>query len=285
MAARSTGETLQFDDFELDVSNGELRKRGMPVAIQPQPFKLLVLLATRSGHATSREEIHWQLWGRETFVDFKCGLNFCIRQIRKALGEDARNPRYIETLHRRGYRFIAPLNKVDSRTTAGVCAPIASAAPANREPRPTVLAILPFSDLGSCPWGKCLADGITELLTTYLSTDRSLRVVSRTTSERYKHSAKLLPQIGKELRADRILEGAVLHSGGKVRITARLINTSTDQNEWAGCYEAEMRNWLDLQVDIAWAVIRDTRSRHWQMAVESRKQQSTKPCALNRSLQ
>jgi TolB-like protein len=103
-----------------------------------------------------------------------------------------------------------------------------------------------------------LTDGITELLITYLSLDPSLRVVSRTTSMRYKDTDKSLPSIGRELGVDWVLEGAVLHSGARVRIAARLIDTSTDQNQWAACYEAEMRDRLALQNHVACRVCRDT---------------------------
>ena len=101
---------LCFDRFKLDVASGELCMGGTRIVLQPQPFKVLALLAECSGRAITRDEIRRQLWSSETFVDFEGGLNFCIRQIRKALGEDARRPRYIETLPRRGYRFIGHLD-------------------------------------------------------------------------------------------------------------------------------------------------------------------------------
>jgi len=104
----------------------------------------------------------------------------------------------------------------------------------------------------------CLANGITELLTTYLSTNRSLRVSSRTTAMRYKRTDKSIPRIAKELGVDRVLEGAVAHSGKRVRITARLVDPSTDHNEWVGCYEAEIQDLLEVQDQVAWAVTRDT---------------------------
>ena len=98
---------LRFGAFELDAKNGDLRREGAPVKLPPQPFKVLVLLATRPGQLVTREEIQHQVWSGETFVDFELGLNYCLNQIRTALGDHARTPRYIETVPRRGYRFIA----------------------------------------------------------------------------------------------------------------------------------------------------------------------------------
>jgi TolB-like protein len=248
---------LCFDRFTLDIASGELCTGGIRVVLQPQPFKVLALLAGCSGRAITRDEIRRQLWSSETFVDFEGGLNFCIRQIRKALGEDARRPRYIETLHRRGYRFLAPVTRIDAKESHAGNARTLSPRP-TYESRPITLAVLPFSDL-SCSFHRdFLADGITELLITYLSTDRSLRVVSRTTSMRYKGTDKSLPRIGRELGVEWVVEGAVLQSGRRVRIAARLIDTSTDQNQWAECYEAEMQDRLALQDRVACMVCRDT---------------------------
>ncbi|MEE8606842.1 MAG: winged helix-turn-helix domain-containing protein, partial [Nitrospiraceae bacterium] len=98
--------------FELDLSSGELREDGVRVKLPPQPFKVLALLASRPGELVTRKEIQQQIWGSETFVDFEEGLNFCIKQIRTALGDDAETPRYIETLPRHGYRFIAPVEEL-----------------------------------------------------------------------------------------------------------------------------------------------------------------------------
>lgn len=242
------GEILRFDSFELDVRSGELRGGGRRVSLQPQPFKLLALLATRSGQALSREEIRLELWGNETFVDFEGGLNFCVRQIRRALDEDARSPRYIETLNRRGYRFLAPVKRGRAETS-GVSLP---------QGRPTTVAVLPLSEFNCPAQTRSLGEGLAELLITYLSTAGLVRVVSRTSTLKYRHSDKSLRKIGQELGADHVLEGAILHAGPRVRITIRLIDASTDRNEWAGCYEAEMQDSLKFQDQIAWSIIRDT---------------------------
>jgi TolB-like protein/DNA-binding winged helix-turn-helix (wHTH) protein len=104
---------LRFGVFELDTGTAELRKAGTLLRLPPQPLKVLALLATRSGQLVTREEIQKQIWGSETFVDFEQGLNFAVSRIRTVLGDDAENPRYIETLPRRGYRFIASVERMD----------------------------------------------------------------------------------------------------------------------------------------------------------------------------
>ena len=104
-----SGKILRFGMFELDPETQQLRRAGLLVRIQPQPFKVLFVLASRPGAMVTRDELREALWGNETFVDFEPGLNYCIRQIRTVLGDDAQTPRYIETIPRRGYRFIFPV--------------------------------------------------------------------------------------------------------------------------------------------------------------------------------
>jgi DNA-binding winged helix-turn-helix (wHTH) protein len=110
MEPRTASGTFRFGEFELDVDAGELRRNGRRLKLQPQPFRLLVLLARRSGSLVSREEIRGELWPDGTFVDFDQAVNFAIKQIRDILRDAAERPLYIETVPRRGYRFIAPID-------------------------------------------------------------------------------------------------------------------------------------------------------------------------------
>ena len=102
---------VRFGSFELDEEAGQLRRDGTPVRLPPQPFRLLVLLVSRAGDLVTREEIRQQLWGTDTYVDFDQGVNFCIKQVRTVLHDDADRPLYVETVPRRGYRFIAPIER------------------------------------------------------------------------------------------------------------------------------------------------------------------------------
>ena len=122
---------IHFGAFELDAAKGELRKAGVLLKIHPQPFRVLLLLAEHPGQIVTREEIQRSLWGDNTFVDFERGINFSINQIRVTLGDDAEKPRYVETLPRRGYRFIAPITTVPSPGTVEV----ASQGPASQGSR------------------------------------------------------------------------------------------------------------------------------------------------------
>jgi len=101
--------SILFGDFEIDIRAGELRKSGQVVSLPPQPFKVLALLVRRSGEPVTREEIRLEIWGDQTVVDFERGLNFAINRIRNAPGDDADSPAYIQTLPRRGYRFVCPV--------------------------------------------------------------------------------------------------------------------------------------------------------------------------------
>src|ERR1041385_7690646 len=126
---------LRFASFELDTASGELRQRGEPVKLPPQPFKVLELLVRRGGEVVTRSEIRAHVWCDDTVVDFEQGLNFCIRRIREVLGDTADAPRFIETLPRRGYRFVMPVMEAKSA----------------RPERVTRLIVLPFRTLRPDP--------------------------------------------------------------------------------------------------------------------------------------
>jgi DNA-binding winged helix-turn-helix (wHTH) protein len=109
MDATPGSGALKFGDFELNLDAEELRRNGTRIKLQPQPFKVLVLLASNAGRQVTRDEIRRHLWGDDTFVDFDQGMNFCVKQIREALKDNAEQPIYIETVPRRGYRFRVPV--------------------------------------------------------------------------------------------------------------------------------------------------------------------------------
>jgi DNA-binding winged helix-turn-helix (wHTH) protein len=128
MEAQPDPRILRFGTFELDAEGEELRKSGRLVRLPPQPFKLLLLLASRPGRVVTREEIRRELWADDTFVDFDQGVNFAVKQIREALSDAADSPVYVQTIPRKGYRFIAPVEPVS----------LAPAAPAPRTARTDV---------------------------------------------------------------------------------------------------------------------------------------------------
>jgi TolB-like protein/DNA-binding winged helix-turn-helix (wHTH) protein/Tfp pilus assembly protein PilF len=269
---------LRFGAFELDLRARELRKRGIRVRLQEQPFQVLAMLATRPGEVVSRDELRNKLWPADTFVDFDHGLNKAVNKIRGALADSAETPRFVETVARRGYRFLAPVTGLD--VPVGPIAEGPSSRPRvpslvwqistitlallagvlvvrNLRPRPPVLpqinsvAVLPLESLSADASQDYFADGMTDELITDLGQIAALRVISRTSVMSYKRTRKPLPQIGRELGVDAVVEGTVLRSGDQVRITAQLIRVATDQHLWAQSYIGNMRDALGLQTKVA----------------------------------
>ncbi len=275
---------LRFGAFELDHASGELRRSGVLVKLQSQHLELLALLASRAGQVVSREEIRKALWDSHTFVDFDRSINLGVNQIRSALGDDPQSPRYIETLPRKGYRFVAEVTGTGGqRATAvlglgppkfpeaarsrrrwllGTSAAMALAGIAatihvsrHRDPKPVEsLAVLPLENLSHDPEQDYFADGMTDELITDLAKISALRVISRTSVMQYKGTKKPAPQIARELNVDAILEGTVTRDQGRVRITAQLIRAEPEKHLWAETYEAGLSGVLTLQDAVAKAV-------------------------------
>src|SRR5438876_441903 len=239
-AARLRDRAIQFGIFEVDLRSGELRKRGVKVKLQEQPLQILGILLEKPGEVVTREELRQRIWPADTFVDFDHGLNNAIRRLREALGDSAETPRYIETLSRRGYRFISNFGAA----TSGACPPRS-------------LAVLPLENLSRDPEQEYFAEGLTEALITTLAKIGELRVVSRTSAMQYKGVHKPLREIARELEVDFVVEGTVLRVGRRVRITAQLIDASRETHLWAESYERDLRDVFALQSEVAQAIARE----------------------------
>jgi len=231
MDSASNG-AVRFGPFELDTRAGRLRKGKAELHLQPQPFKLLSLLVGRAGQLVTREEIQHQLWDKDTFVDFEQGLNVCIRQIRTALNDTPASPRFVETVHRRGYRFIAAATKV------------AHSALVNS------LAVLPFENSSGDPDLEYLCQGIAESLINTLSELRELRVIPRQTSFRFKSSADLAKMAG-QLNVRAAVSGRVVLLGESINIQAELVDLETHSQLWGGQFSRKLSNVLELQEEIS----------------------------------
>ncbi|MBZ5651261.1 MAG: winged helix-turn-helix domain-containing protein [Acidobacteriia bacterium] len=301
---------VQFGTYEISLRSGELRKAGVRIRVQQQPLRLLEILLERPGEVVTREELRSLIWPNESFGDFDQAVNVAIAKLRAALGDSADNPRYIETLPRRGYRFIAgvavvnrPTNKLEPLPEVGSSEAeepaqievTAEAGPKHllwkygwktlgaaialvllvliawiffwrsRLPAKTLssspirsLAVLPLENLSSDSQDY-FADGMTDELITDLAQISALRVISRTSVMSYKGVRKPLPQIARELNVDAVVEGTVLRSNKKVRITAQLIRAPADKHLWAESYEGDLRDTLALQKRVARAIAEEIR--------------------------
>lgn len=235
---------VRFGAFEADVSSGELRKHGLKIKLPDQSFQVLVMLLERPRQVLTREELRKKLWPADTFVDFDHGLNNAMNRLREALGDSAEAPRFIETLPRRGYRFIAPVE------TAG---------PATSAPRVESIAVLPLENLSGELSQDYFADGMTDALITSLAQIASLRVISRTSAMRFKGTHRSLPEIAQELRVDAVVEGTVVRSENRVRVDVQLILAATDTHLWAASYERDLREIIALQSELACAIAGEIR--------------------------
>jgi len=235
--------TIRFGVFEVDSRAGELRKQGAKVKLQKQPFQILQVLLQSPGEIVTREDLQQRIWPSDTFVDFDHGLYNAIRRLREALGDSAETPHYVETLARRGYRFIG---RAESASIA-IPSPIRS------------LAVLPLENLSHDPEQEYFSEGLTEALITTLAKIGELRVVSRTTAMQYKGVRRPLREIARELDVDAIVEGTVLRAGDCVRITAQLIDAPRETHLWAESYDRGLRDVLALQAEVAQAIAREIR--------------------------
>ncbi len=272
---------LRFGEFDLTADGCELLRRDregrlQPVKLQPQPARVLLYLAERSGSLVTRGELQRFLWGENHFVDHDQGLNYCIRTIRKALGDDASSPRFLETVPRRGYRFRSPvavteraqrLESLSEQDVRGAATRTVAQGTRGRDRRTAIilvaigalslalhwalsaglllpqrqpkLAVLPFEDLSAAQLGSTLSDTLTDELTSHLArsyADR-LGVIARASAFAYAGRGLTAAQLGSELDVDYLLTGGLTISDDGARITVQLIRVRDETNLWAEIYD------------------------------------------------
>ncbi len=273
---------MQFGPFEVDLAAGELRKRGLKLRLQAQPFGVLACLLERPGEIVTREALQQKLWPDDVFVDFDQGLNKAINKLREALGDSAETPRFIETLPRRGYRFIAPVTALDVDPAAGAVetAPDAKLAEAprissritmilvgglllaviaagvwfvglKRTPTLDSLAVLPLTNESKDAEIEYLGDGITESITNKLSQLPNLRVMARSTVFHYKGKDLDSRAIGRELGVKAVLTGRVTQHGDSLIINTELTNVADGTELWGEQYTRKFADVLLIQDEIA----------------------------------
>jgi TolB-like protein/DNA-binding winged helix-turn-helix (wHTH) protein/Tfp pilus assembly protein PilF len=312
---------VRFGLFEVDLEACELRKQGLRIKLQDQSLHILRVLLEHSGEIVTREQLRNRLWQPDTFVDFDHSLNTAMMRLREVIGDSSDNPRFIETIPRKGYRFIAPvhhltpenkepskpaaiapsdtpatirgsgnLNDGSPREDTSVFTPSILAKPTRQislfsalcgglilllavaaaaifvfrgrlglmtapSKRITSLVVLPMENLSGDKGQEYFADGMTDELIASLARISSIRVLSRTTAMEYKGTHESLGKIAHDLGVDAVVEGTVLRSGDRVRITAELVQVSTDRHLWADTYESPLGDILALQNRVAAAIV------------------------------
>lgn len=285
---------IRFGPFLLDPHSGELTKFGRKLRLQEQPFQILVLLLDRPGEVVSREELRQKLWPADTFVDFDHGLNNAVKRLREALSDSSDKPRYVETVPRKGYRFVAQVIGAEASGAASqaVTAPVAQlrrppssgrkalavgialalasttvfAGLALRPPTALAegihaIAVLPLQNLSGDPAQAYFADGMTDELTTQLAQISALRVVSRNSTTPYRNGAAPIAEIARALQVDAVVEGSVERQGDHVRVTAQLIEAPEDRHLWAGSYDRKLGDALTLQSEVAGEIANQVAAR------------------------
>jgi TolB-like protein/DNA-binding winged helix-turn-helix (wHTH) protein/Tfp pilus assembly protein PilF len=292
----SAPRIVRFGIYEVDLAAGEVRKAGMRQKLAGQPFQVLQALLERPGEIVTRDELRERMWPGNTFVDYELALKKAVNRVREVLGDSAESPHFVETIPRRGYRFIGSLMPVSaaavlaepSTRIVGQPSPALVAAGVRsswavkklaagigviaigalavwfnadklrarifartRSPEISSIAVLPLTNLSNDPEQEYFSDGMTDELITDLAKIGKLRVISHTSVERYKQTKQALPEIARELGVDAIVEGRVMRSGERVRITAQLIDARTDQHLWAESYERDVHDVLRLQEEVA----------------------------------
>lgn len=282
-------ELIRFGDFEVDVRAGELRRSGgSRIKLQQQPFRVLVLLLEHAGEVVTREELRQAIWPAGTYVEFNLGLDTAIYRLRTALGDSAETPRFLETLPRRGYRFIAPVD----RTVPSPALPALPAPPATPQPRPLArqvlyiigilalvmggygllswhgspaglstasghsIAVLPFVNLSGDKNDEYFSDGIAEELSTALHKVPQLRVVGRASALAIRARNLSDREVGATLSADVLLEGTVRRSRDRVRVTVQLVNAASGYQIWSNEYERHVNDVFGAEDEISRAVVR-----------------------------
>jgi TolB-like protein/DNA-binding winged helix-turn-helix (wHTH) protein len=273
-------DIVRFGIFQLDRTARELHKAGVKVKLQDQPFRVLALLVDRAGQVVTREEFRQKVWPTDVYVGFDQGLNNAIKKVRDALGDSADSPRFIETVDRHGYRFVAPVSAGPGRpseprfhfglrtlrntaviglTTVSLIAALAywawhgSGMHARPSHEKAILAVLPFDNLSRDPDQEFFSDGLTEEMIAQLGklNPERLTVIARGSVAKYKGSDLAVDQIGKELHADYLVQGSVRRASDRVRITVQLIQVRDQTDLWAESYDRKLKDVLALQDSVA----------------------------------
>ncbi len=272
----------EFGPFRLDPKEHTLLRDGRPIPLRPKVFDILLVLIENRGHLVDKEQLMTSVW-TEQFVE-EGNINKNISMLRRALGEGDDGQQFIETIPKRGYRFIADVRKVNADEAPAPASAARSrgfnrywipvlVVPAlliaavayfvfirgRRTPAVTSIVVLPFQNLSADPAQDYFVDGMTDALIGDLAQIGALRVISRTSAMHYKGTQSSLPEIARELKVDAVVEGTVQRVGERVHVRAQLIHAASDSHLWAAEYDRDLRDVLDLQSEVARAIAGEIR--------------------------
>ena len=317
-----TAETQKycFHDFELDLGAHMLRQRGEAVRLERRPFDLLVLLVTRPGLLVPRDEIIARLWPGNVVIDFDTGLNTLVRKVRQALGDSPDNPVFIETVAGLGYRFIAPVSRVEAPAETLPRQPVAAVAGtqpegarprrgaviavvavlvaaasalgiwrfANREPVRKSIAVLPFENLTGNEELNYLAAGLAEETNASLAqVDLAhVRLIGRVSAQALASATKPLSEIGRELGVDYVVSGSLRAEESTIRVTSRLVRVKNNEQVWTASFDRELTSLLGLQRELSSTIAEQIRLRlSPEVAAAMARRQTQNPQAYDLYLQ
>jgi TolB-like protein/DNA-binding winged helix-turn-helix (wHTH) protein/Tfp pilus assembly protein PilF len=282
--------SVRFGEFEFDQAARELRSGMRVQRLQEQPFQVLSVLVEKAGQVVTREELHNRLWPSKVYYDLDHGLNNAITRLREVLRDSADRPRYVETIPRVGYRFVAPLIAPQAPEAPPRIGALESPSPPARAPSPgssfkahwitftaalvvvgiaataylnghrtpadriRSVAVLPFEDLSANAGQDFFAEGMTDALITDLAKIGSLDVISRTTAMHYKGVHDSLATLATKLNVDAVVEGSVVRSGTRVHVNVRLVRVPNEHHVWAQSYDRDLISVISLQSELAEAV-------------------------------
>lgn len=265
MAPPEPPAVVRFGEFELDRQTRELQRNGHTIQLQPRVFELLAALLEHPGGVVTRKQLRARLWVN-TFVEFDDNLNHAVRKLREILEDSPDHPRFVATLPRQGYRFVAPVEPVkpqaaaspperaaslsflSSRKWLGVALLLAMAGGTlawhygfrtrGRDQR-VMLAVLPLDNLTGNQQRDYLSDALSDEIITELGrmNPGRLGVIARTSTLRYKHTTRTVAEIGRELEVDYVLEGSVRPNSPQLRVALQLIRVSDQTQMWAEAYD------------------------------------------------
>jgi adenylate cyclase len=246
------GRQVRFDRFRFDLEAGRLWAGSQEVRLTPKSAAVLSLLVAHGGEPVTKESLFASVWPDTAVSDD--ALTGCVAELRRALEDDARQPRFIETRHRRGYRFAAPLSPVEDGEAAA-----APEAPRPAERDPATIAVLPFADMSPGRDHQYLCEGLAEELINALTQVEGLRVAARTASFRFSEIGSDVQAVGRQLGVSALLEGSVRKAENRLRVTVQLIEVATGYHRWSQRFDRAFDDVFAVQDEIAESVVRSLR--------------------------